>query len=207
MANQYVNKVVRATGEIEIDLSADTVTESDVASGKTFHKADGSPSVGTASGSNFSSIPLELNGKEVYFEDQTDTEYGYFTTDIILSYANLSNDYWYLTIPNTQLKHFDGTDISVGESFYVVFQAQDGNQQMYAFLFTLTSNAKDGGKIIYADSGNAIPVEMAVREAPAVALSASNALRMITGGFNSNLGGEEISDEEALTIITGGGQA
>jgi hypothetical protein len=40
------NKVV-LNGETIIDLSQDTAIESDVASGKTFHKADGSVCTGT----------------------------------------------------------------------------------------------------------------------------------------------------------------
>ena len=40
------NKVV-LNGELLIDLSQDTAVESDVAVGKTFHKADGSLAVGT----------------------------------------------------------------------------------------------------------------------------------------------------------------
>ena len=40
------NKVI-LNGETIIDLTQDTVTETDVASGKTFHKADGTTAVGT----------------------------------------------------------------------------------------------------------------------------------------------------------------
>jgi hypothetical protein len=45
----YANKIL-LNGETLIDLTADTAVESDVAAGKTFHKADGSSAVGTASG-------------------------------------------------------------------------------------------------------------------------------------------------------------
>lgn len=41
-----VNKVV-VGNETKIDLSSDTVTEADVMSGKTFHRADGGISTGT----------------------------------------------------------------------------------------------------------------------------------------------------------------
>ena len=41
-----VNKVV-VGNETKIDLSGDTVTEGDVMSGKTFHRADGGISTGT----------------------------------------------------------------------------------------------------------------------------------------------------------------
>lgn len=43
------NKII-LNDEVLIDLTQDTATEEDVAKGKTFHKADGSVGVGTASG-------------------------------------------------------------------------------------------------------------------------------------------------------------
>ncbi len=46
MANQYINKVVLGT-ETLIDLTADTVAASDVASGKTFHDRSGATVTGT----------------------------------------------------------------------------------------------------------------------------------------------------------------
>lgn len=49
MANTTVNKVVLGT-ETLLDLTGDTATAADVASGKTFHLANGAQSVGTASG-------------------------------------------------------------------------------------------------------------------------------------------------------------
>lgn len=49
MANQYTNKVILGN-ETLIDLTNDTVTAADVASGVTFHLPNGQPSVGTASG-------------------------------------------------------------------------------------------------------------------------------------------------------------
>lgn len=47
MANPYVNKVTFGNSTL-IDLTSDTVTAADVASGKTFHDASGAPSTGTA---------------------------------------------------------------------------------------------------------------------------------------------------------------
>lgn len=41
MANEYVNKVVLSSGETLIDVSVDTATVNDVASGKYFHLATG----------------------------------------------------------------------------------------------------------------------------------------------------------------------
>jgi hypothetical protein len=43
---------IELNGEVLLDLTEDTVTEADVAEGKTFHKADGNPATGTASGAN-----------------------------------------------------------------------------------------------------------------------------------------------------------
>lgn len=51
------NKII-INDEVLIDLTSDTATESDVASGKTFHKADGNIAVGTA----ISSDGLSING-------------------------------------------------------------------------------------------------------------------------------------------------
>lgn len=47
MAGEVANKVVFG-GETVIDLTQDTIEESYVASGKTFHRADGKSAVGTA---------------------------------------------------------------------------------------------------------------------------------------------------------------
>ena len=47
MANQYVNKVILGS-ETLIDLTADTVTAADVASGKTFHDKSGASVTGTS---------------------------------------------------------------------------------------------------------------------------------------------------------------
>lgn len=50
MANQYVNKVQKSTGETLIDLTGDNVTAADVLQGVIFHLPSGEPSVGTGSG-------------------------------------------------------------------------------------------------------------------------------------------------------------
>lgn len=47
MADNVISKVVYGSKTL-IDLTADTVTESDVLNGKTFHKADGTTSTGTS---------------------------------------------------------------------------------------------------------------------------------------------------------------
>ena len=49
MANEKVNKVVYGNNTL-IDLTSDTATEDKVLQGYTFHKADGTQTVGTASG-------------------------------------------------------------------------------------------------------------------------------------------------------------
>ena len=46
MANANYNKII-IDGETKIDLTGDTVTESDVAEGKTFHDASGAKKTGT----------------------------------------------------------------------------------------------------------------------------------------------------------------
>ena len=64
-----INKI-QIDGNTLIDLSTDTAVEADVASGKTFHKADGTLAIGTASGGgtpeSFSNIsfPTEVNSNE-----------------------------------------------------------------------------------------------------------------------------------------------
>lgn len=47
MANQYVNKVVLSTGETLIDISADTITASDLLYNKTAHDKSGASIVGS----------------------------------------------------------------------------------------------------------------------------------------------------------------
>ena len=47
MANQYNNKVVLSSGEVLIDLSADTADAAHVLSGYTFHDKSGAPVTGT----------------------------------------------------------------------------------------------------------------------------------------------------------------
>lgn len=46
MAEKYNSKVVLSTGEVLIDLTADTITAEDLASGVTAHGADGAPITG-----------------------------------------------------------------------------------------------------------------------------------------------------------------
>lgn len=46
MANEYNSKVVLSTGEVLIDLTSDTITAADLASGVTAHGADGAPITG-----------------------------------------------------------------------------------------------------------------------------------------------------------------
>ena len=47
MANEYVNKVVRSSGETLIDLSGDTADAAHVLKGSTFHDKSGAPKTGT----------------------------------------------------------------------------------------------------------------------------------------------------------------
>lgn len=47
MANEYNSKVVLSDGTVLIDLTSDTITASDLASGVTAHGADGAPITGT----------------------------------------------------------------------------------------------------------------------------------------------------------------
>jgi len=46
--SDYNNKVVLATGEVLMDLSADTIAPANVTKGITFHDGDGAPQVGTS---------------------------------------------------------------------------------------------------------------------------------------------------------------
>lgn len=330
MPNEYVNKVVRATGEIEIDLSLDTVSESDVAIGKTFHKADGSPAIGiyqAGEGVEFTNFPLEYKGLPVYQYTRMKKDSG----ATIRGYAYLEDDIWTVTTAFDKITNLDGSPMQIGDELYMMTQARDEGNETYAIHGTLTRNlsysndyiyittdgydiiegalreqgsgagitsnfygmslpyfkglpvgivdyrpslttlmswATDTGEEYYVshivpkksdgsllDIGDICYLAMQVsdtgewyalkfqitreyedsiysadnsplesvriygriassdvykvefgemREAPAVALSAPNALRMITGGYQSNLGGSEIPDEDALNIITGG---
>ena len=99
MPNQYVNKVA-VNGETIIDLTADTVTASDVAVGKSFHLASGAQGVGTAvkngsvyqdengyvvlddePGANVSVIPLSVTENGTYTAP-TGTAYSPVTVDV-----------------------------------------------------------------------------------------------------------------------------
>ena len=67
---KYVNKIVYG-GDSLIDLTSDTVTESDVRSGVTFHKADGSVATGSSTKDSDTSDATAnsseiLNGKSAY---------------------------------------------------------------------------------------------------------------------------------------------
>lgn len=58
------NKII-LNNEVLLDLEGDTVTEADVKSGITFHKADGSPAIGTNTGGGTpSGKPPEMSTKE-----------------------------------------------------------------------------------------------------------------------------------------------
>ena len=47
MANEYVNRVVRSSGETLVDLSGDTADAAHVLKGSTFHDKSGAPKTGT----------------------------------------------------------------------------------------------------------------------------------------------------------------
>lgn len=73
MAEVYNGKVMLADGTVLMDLTGDDVTESDVASGKTFHKRDGSPAIGTntkdADTSDGTVIAAEVLDGEIAYSD------------------------------------------------------------------------------------------------------------------------------------------
>ena len=81
MPNQYVNKVqcnVNGSTETLIDVSRDTATTVDVATGKTFHLASGEPAVGEASGGGgvdarwWGGIEPELIGETLWSKSPTE---------------------------------------------------------------------------------------------------------------------------------------
>lgn len=69
MPNPYVNKVQKADGTVIMDISEDTVTASDVVTGKTFHDRSGTPQQGslvTASIKSVSeTVQSNINGNVV----------------------------------------------------------------------------------------------------------------------------------------------
>lgn len=74
MANQYANKIV-INGVTKIDLTGDTVSASDILSGKTAHDKSGAPITGTcpydADTSDANALPAEiLNSKTAYVAGQ-----------------------------------------------------------------------------------------------------------------------------------------
>lgn len=63
MANEYNSKVVLSDGTVLIDLTSDTITASDLASGVTAHGADGAPITGTNTNDSDTSDATALVGE------------------------------------------------------------------------------------------------------------------------------------------------
>jgi len=100
------NKIIYGN-ETLIDLSGDTAKESDVAQGKTFHKADGSQATGTATGGGTAitpsnSSPVALTKDSSYVIEDND---GY----AIESYEDLTVDSSVKTIQSGELYKSDKT--------------------------------------------------------------------------------------------------
>lgn len=74
--SKKANYMYLPTADLEIDLRNDTAVESDVAQGKTFHKADGTQAVGTAQGGSGDNT-LQLNVKYSIQVNPTDKDLSY----------------------------------------------------------------------------------------------------------------------------------
>lgn len=88
MANQYVNKVT-VNGSDIIDLTSDTATAADVASGKTFHLYTGAPAVGTASAGHAAITGEYTSGTktlELLTDGVTDTWFGAIEYEFLYEY-------------------------------------------------------------------------------------------------------------------------
>ena len=72
--SKKANYMYLPVADLEIDLRNDTAVESDVAQGKTFHKADGTQAVGTATGGGSSELFETLVDRSITEVDSSDLE-------------------------------------------------------------------------------------------------------------------------------------
>ena len=90
------NKII-LNKKVLIDLTADTVTENDVASGVTFHKADGTTAVGTKEEKVLIEKEITANGEYLATEDSAD---GY--TKVVVNVENSGSKILEETFPSTE---------------------------------------------------------------------------------------------------------
>lgn len=90
--NPYVNKVIY-DGSTLIDITDTTATESDVAQGVVFYKADGTRSVGTMSAGAYSFVGMVVSGTNLTTEASVQAIYGSSTSWTLVSSVMLSSEH------------------------------------------------------------------------------------------------------------------
>lgn len=90
--NPYVNKVIY-DGNTLIDISDTTASESDVAQGVVFYKADGTRSVGTMSAGAYSFVGMVVSGTNLTTEASVQAIYGSGTSWTLISSVMLSSEH------------------------------------------------------------------------------------------------------------------
>lgn len=166
------NKII-LNNKVLLDLEGDTVTEADVAEGVTFHKADGSPAVGTNTGGSTSnttppeiSTETEMNALEIgtvfrYVGETTEAfENGaYYVVEETVSGYTI--DFSGLSVngntDTSTLTIYDGQDDS-GKVVYQETSTQDFTLTSYQFTsgyfyITFTSSLADDFNDVSATGG------------------------------------------------------
>ena len=90
--NPYVNKVIYNETTL-IDITDTTATESDVAEGVVFYKADGTRSVGTMSNSPYSFVGMVVQGTNLSTEASVKAIYGSNTSWTLISSVALASEH------------------------------------------------------------------------------------------------------------------
>lgn len=90
--NPYANKVIY-DGNVVIDITDTTATESTVAEGVVFYKADGSRSVGTMSAGAYSFVGMVVSGTNLSSEADVKAIYGSGTSWALLSSVLMTSEH------------------------------------------------------------------------------------------------------------------
>lgn len=113
-------------GEVKLDLTRDTVTEEDVAAGKTFHKADGSEAVGVATVGGSGGAPIEISSESEMLS--------------ILENGTVGEVYKYSG---------ESTPLYEKDSYYLLEKSEDTDSIVGAWMLNETLNPLEEETIFY----------------------------------------------------------